>query len=420
MALPPQQFMGKTPVGTQRVAATTQQTQVQPQMQQLQPQYGLSGAEQALNAGLGAGTSLLEQGANLLGGNFAGSAVNVDPTTGQKFFTQAAEGVGQYSPAGLQAQGVQSALSGAQGQAAFDAALLNSPQQAFLRQQGEEGIINQAAALGGLGGGDVRKELVNFGQGLASTQLQQQINNLSNLSNQGLQAAGQQGQFLSQAGQQQGNLAAQNAQLGTQANLYSQGANMFGGVGSSLANLRYQAGRDIASQIGTGTNQLANLTDQQGTGLSDIIGQGSVNVGNLLSGSGQYTAGQQTQLAQLLANLATQQGAQAAQGQQAIGQAQAGGITGRADAIRDTATRAATALSDISLKNDIVSTGSENGFNTYSWTWNDNHPDKNMTGKKESGVIAQEVELVYPQAVSFHDSGYKQVDYSMIGVTNAK
>ena len=41
-------------------------------------------------------------------------------------------------------------------------------------------------------------------------------------------------------------------------------------------------------------------------------------------------------LAQLLANLATQQGSQAAQGQQAIGQAQAGGIMGRSNAIGST------------------------------------------------------------------------------------
>ena len=73
----------------------------------------------------------LQQGQQALGGNFSGSAVNVDPTTGQQFFTQAAEGVGAFSPAGLQAQGLQSALSGAQGQAAFDEALLNSPAQAF-------------------------------------------------------------------------------------------------------------------------------------------------------------------------------------------------------------------------------------------------------------------------------------------------
>lgn len=357
-----------------------------------QPQFGLAGSEQALQAGLGAGVSALEQaqqgalgtlgagqniaqqqlqqGVNALGGNFSAAASQVDPNTGQPLFQQAAQGVGAFSPAGLQAQNLQSALSGAQGQEAFNQALLNSPVQQFLREQGEQSLINQAAATGGLGGGEVQRELARFGQGLAGTQLQQQIANLQALSGQGLQAAGQQGQFLSQAGQQQGNLAAQNAQLGTQANLASaanrlgaarsqaglfgqgagitsalagqgagiqsglgqQAANLFAGTGGQLSQGRLQTGRDLASQIGGTTSALAQLQNQQGSGLSDIIGQGGSNLANLLSGAGQLTAGQQTQLAQLLANIATQSGSNIAGAQQQIGQAQAGGELGRSGA----------------------------------------------------------------------------------------
>ncbi len=177
---------------------------------------GALGGLAQLQGGTAGAMRQLQQGQAALSGGFGGSASTVDPMTGQPLFQQAAQGVGAYSPAGLQAQGVQSALSGAQGQAAFDQALIDSPVQKFLREQGERAVINQASATGGLGGGEVLRELTEYGQGLAGTQLQQQIQNLNALSGQGLQAAGQQGQFLSQAGQQQGNLAAQNASLQTQ------------------------------------------------------------------------------------------------------------------------------------------------------------------------------------------------------------
>lgn len=380
---------------------TQQQTMMagQPEpsfQQQPQPQFGLAGAEQALLAGQGAGISALEQGQqsalntlglgqnvaqqNLaqgraaLGGNFNASAQQVDPMTGQPLFQQAAAGVGQFSPAGLQAQGLQSALSGAQGQEAFNQAFINSPVQQFLREQGEQSRINQAAATGGVGGGAIQQELTRFGQGLAGTQLQQQIQNLNALSGQGLQAAEQQGQFLSQAGQQQGNLANQNAQRGTQvsmsnaanrlnaaqgqANLFGQGAgissalagqgagiqsglgqqaaNIFTGTGQNIGQGRLQAGRDIAGQIGNTTSQLSNLTNQQGGGIVDIIGQGGSNLANLLSGQGQLSSEQSQQLAALLSNLAVGQGSQNAQAQQAIGQAQAGGKLGAANALGGT------------------------------------------------------------------------------------
>ena len=348
-----------------------QQQPVAPLSQaQPQQQFGLSGAEQALRSGAQAGVGAigqgqqgalntlllgsnlaqnqLQQGVNVLGGDFSGAASSVDPLTGQPLFQQAAQGVGSFSPAGLQAQGLQAALSGSQGQDAFNQALLNSPVQQFLREQGQQSVINQAAATGGLGGGEVQRELTRFGQGLAGTQLQQQIANLQSLSGQGLQAAGQQGQFLSQAGQQQGSLASQNAQLATQASLanaanrlgaarsqaglFGQGAgitsglagqgagiqfgagqnvaNLLSGTGQNIADVRFQTGRDLASQIGQSTSALSQLAAQQGGGLADIIGAGGSNLANLISNAGQLDAAQQTQLAQLLANISTGTGSQ--------------------------------------------------------------------------------------------------------------
>jgi len=371
-------------------APVSQQVPAQSLMQPPQPQpaFGLSGAEQALQAGATAGVGAvgqgqqsalgtllagnqfaqnqlqqggqvaqgqLQQGVNALGGDFSAQAQQVDPNTGQPLFQQAAGGVNQFTGAGVSAQQRQAALTGAFGpeaqQQAF-ATFTESPGQAFLREQGLRQVANAASATGGLVGGNVLSELQRQGQGLAQQDFANQFNRLGQLTAQGQQAAGQAGQFLSQAGQQQGNLAAQNAQLGTQANLAGasnrlsaaqqnaqlgtqtnlsnaanalnaaqaqagfqnqQGVNignLFQGTGQNIAQNRFQAGRDIASQIGQTTSGLSNLANQQGSGLSDLIGSGAGNIANLLSGSGQFNSQQQAQMAQLLANISTGTGSQ--------------------------------------------------------------------------------------------------------------
>jgi hypothetical protein len=316
--------------------AIPQQTQA---LQQPQQQFGLSGSEAALMQGFqGAGQALnlgAQNAVQTLGGDFGASAQQVDPLTGQPLFQEAAAGVNQFTGAGVSAQQRQAALSGALGNEAQQQAFAEfneSPGQAFLREQGLRQVTNAASATGGLVGGNVLSELQRQGQGLAQQDFQNQFNRLGSLSSQGLQAAGQAGQFLSQAGQQQGNLASTNAQLGTQANIASasnrlsaagqqagfqnqQGVNvgnLFQSTGQNIAQNRFQAGRDIASQIGQTTSGLSNLANQQGSGLSDLIGSGAGNIANLLSGSGQFSAQQQAQMAQLLANISTGQGSQLA------------------------------------------------------------------------------------------------------------
>ena len=71
-------------------------------------------------------------------------------------------------------------------------------------------------------------------------------------------------------------------------------------------------------------------------------------------------------------------------------------------------------FSDESLKDNLVKTGIENGFNIYSWTWNELANSLGLHGDS-SGVIAQEVEKTRPDAVIDVD-GLKTVDYDMIGV----
>lgn len=64
-------------------------------------------------------------------------------------------------------------------------------------------------------------------------------------------------------------------------------------------------------------------------------------------------------------------------------------------------------LSDIRLKSNIVKVGEHpKGFGIYEY-------DK--FGQRERGVMAQEVEKIMPEAVATHESGYKMVNYSMLG-----
>ena len=66
----------------------------------------------------------------------------------------------------------------------------------------------------------------------------------------------------------------------------------------------------------------------------------------------------------------------------------------------------ALAFSDIRLKSDIVKVGTHPlGVGVYDYT---------KFGKRERGVMAQEVEQVKPDAVSTHESGYKQVNYGLL------
>jgi hypothetical protein len=244
-----------------------------------------------------------------------------------------------YAQAGTTALQQQLALSGALGQDAFNQAYQESPQMAFLREQGMRANLSGAAATGGLGGGNVQRELQRFGQGLASQGLQQQIENLGVLSGQGFNAAANasnvattggtnlaniasqlganqsnlyqnQGQNLSAIAQQQGltgmdaylnqgtNLARLAEgygvnQLNTRTNLGSQLANYglntglpaattISNLGINLASGRTQAGRDLANQVGSVAQLLGGIQQGQATNLANLT-QGQMNYINSLT-----------------------------------------------------------------------------------------------------------------------------------------
>lgn len=102
---------------------------------------------------------------------------------------------------------------------------------------------------------------------------------------------------------------------------------------------------------------------------------------------------------------------------QAGGAGKAAGITGQAAGLRsgitDLAFGGAALFSDVRLKTEINKIGvTKKGFNLYEWTWNALGNALGLTGT-EQGVIAQEVMVSMPLAVSEHN-GYLRVNYSMV------
>ena len=148
-----------------------------------------------------------------------------------------------YQQAGTQALGgVQDLLglggNGAQ-QAAIDA-LKASPGFQSLFNQGQDTILQNGAATGGLRGGNMQNSLANFGANTLATTIQQQLANLGGLVQTGAGATGQLG-GLSQ------NYAGQQAQ--------TQG--MLGNANAAAAAIPYATAQGLFSQIGGRGNDIA-------------------------------------------------------------------------------------------------------------------------------------------------------------------
>jgi len=307
----------------------------------ISPAYGLGGANAALNdARFGNAIAL---------GGYAGGAV----------------------PQGQQAGSLQAAYSGAMGAPAQQQAFANftaSPGQEWLRQQAEQGTLRNAAAIGGLGGGNVRQELQRQAMGLAQQDFQNQFNNLGTVADRGYNAG--------------------NALANYNTNI--QGAR---------ANLAYGAGQDIANRAST-TSALNNL-----------YGNYTSNIANLLSGAGGAQATSNQNLASLLANLATGSSNSFVGASQlpntTVNPGMLGGIGEAAGGIGSLI----GAFSDARLKTNINRVGTTVGGNAlYTWDWT---PEgARLAGAQPAfGVIAQEVNQ---DAVIMGSDGWLRVDYTRV------
>jgi hypothetical protein len=157
--------------------------------------------------------------------------------------------IGQLSPAVSQ----ESALLGLSGQEAQQAALAafnQSPGQQFLRDQGEQALLRNTAAIGGLGGGNVRTELQRQGQGFASQALGEQLNRLASIRGGSQSAVLGQGQLGAQSASAIG-AGLQNAAAAQASGILAQ--NRSSGFGNALSGA--VAGASLGSAvpvIGTG------------------------------------------------------------------------------------------------------------------------------------------------------------------------
>ena len=370
---------------------------IQPQ-QPFVPPTGLIGAEQALQGGLQGSLAGLQTG-------IGGARRDV---RGQ--LAQGRAGLGrlnQFVGAGQQSQQLQAALSGALGPDAQRQAFADftaSPGQQFLQQRGEQAVLRNASALGGLGGGRVQQELQRQGIGFAQQDFANQFDRLGQLTGQGLTAAGQSAGLGAQlAGQGAGLLG----NLGLQGGL--QASRLAAQTGRDLAFGRTRAGEQIAGGISGTTSALSNLANQQGIGVSGLLGETGGNLAGLLAGTAQEQAAGQQALAQLLASGALTQSGQAAGLPGIPGIQETQGILAR---LEKTAAGAAGAIaaSDERLKENIQPVGITEGGNTiYTWDWNDE--GKRIAGNDPTiGVIAQEV----PYASLMGPDGYLMVDYSRV------
>ena len=302
---------------------------------------GLAGYEQASQKGLTDATSQLQStlaninnlyGINITDLQNAAAGARGDITTGYdeasgyitKGYDDArgditkgyGEARGYFQPfyqGGQTAYQQQMALSGALGQDAFNAARQESPYEKFLFEQGMRSNLAGASATGGLGGGNVQKELQRFGQGLASQGLQQQIGNLNTLSGYGFQGAGALGNLATGEAGAMGNLATGRAGamgnlatgragaladigLNTAQNIASgrsQQAGFEANVGTNIAQMRQNTGQNIASnrmsvaemiarQEENAALQQAKMLESQGNNMSNLYatqGQNLINLG---------------------------------------------------------------------------------------------------------------------------------------------
>ncbi len=162
-----------------------------------------------------------------------------------------------YSQAGVGALQQQQNLIGLGGQEAQRAAISGiqaSPQFAALAQQGENAILQNASATGGLRGGNTQAALAQFRPGLLNSLIDQQYQRLGGLTSIGQNAAAGVGNAGMNTGNQITQLLGQQgaAQAG---NALAQGraaSNLYSGIGGAVGQFAGQGG---FNGLGGGTAQ---------------------------------------------------------------------------------------------------------------------------------------------------------------------
>ncbi|NBS27105.1 MAG: hypothetical protein EBS81_12510, partial [Gammaproteobacteria bacterium] len=133
----------------------------------------------------------------------------------------------------------------------------------YLQRQSERALTRQAAALGGLGGGNVRQDLVKLTADLYGQDYANQFARLGEIAQRGYGAAGTSAQL---GGQQAGTIAGVGqAGATTAAQMQDALSGRLGNLLGTEAQYRMRAGENIADAIAAGTTGISGLQ----VGVSD-------------------------------------------------------------------------------------------------------------------------------------------------------
>lgn len=204
----------------------------------------MAGAASAISAG----ASLLS---GIVGGKGADKAAKTQAAAYQKGIDEQQRefGITQQNFAPYLAAGNKSlssvmdllGLNGADTQGTAIGTLKGSPAFTSLYNTGQDTILQNASATGGLRGGNTQSSLANFGSGLLSTVIQNQLSNLGGLVSTGAGATGNLG------GLAQNNANAVSNLLGQQGSAQSAGilgqTQALQGIINSLGSFGSQAGK---------------------------------------------------------------------------------------------------------------------------------------------------------------------------------
>ena len=224
-----------------------------------------------------------------------------------------------FATAGVSALEQQQALLGMGGQAQQNAAFgafKDSPGQKFMRDRAQKNLLRNSAAIGGLGGGNVRSALVEQGAGFAAQDFNNQFNRLGDIRTAGQNAAANIGQGALSTGSNVASTRFNESQL-TGAGAMNTAANVGQGMlntGSNIASTRFneaqltgEGAMNTGLNIGQGMLNTANNVASNQFNAAQLRGAGTIN-----------TAARQGQFGQNFAtnvgNLAIQGGSNQAQG----------------------------------------------------------------------------------------------------------
>jgi hypothetical protein len=242
---------------------------------------------------IGLAAAAIGAGASLIGGKKAAkaqkSAANTAATTEREMFEaqkeenqkyydlgkgdinsnfQAAEGaLSPYVNQGAAANDRLSALAGLNGSTALTSALQQDPGYQFRLSQGVSALDRSAAARGMLQSGAQQKALTQYGQGLASSELQNAFQRVGAVQNNAQQASNALANLRMNQGTTLANLSSRQA---SQNQALSQStSNALGQYATNAGNAQAQGYQNMGSSINAGLQNglTAYMMNQQGGGM---------------------------------------------------------------------------------------------------------------------------------------------------------